>query len=162
MRRPLILFAMMLALAAVGETANAQAQQIKGRPQVTSGDTLSIGRDDVRLSGIDAPELDQYCENEFGRPYQCGIQAMDALRELVGRNDVVCVRESADADGRMIGTCYAGDMNLNTRMVRTGWAVALPEERPDYAPLEKMAKREKAGIWGLKFEHPAEWRKQNQ
>lgn len=151
-----------LAMGLIGLTSAADAQQIKGRPSVTSGDTLTIGRDDVRLSGIDAPEIDQYCENEFGRPYQCGIQAMDALRELVGRNDVVCVKESADAEGRMVGTCYSGDMNLNTRMVRTGWAVALPEERPDYAPLETMAKREKLGIWGLKFEHPAEWRKQNQ
>lgn len=151
-----------LAMGLVGSSSAVQAQQIKGRPHVTSGDTLSIGRDDVRLSGIDAPEVDQYCENEFGRPYQCGIQAMDALREMVGRNDVVCVKESADAEGRMVGTCYSGDMNLNTRMVRTGWALALPEERPDYAPLESMAKREKLGIWSLKFEHPAEWRKQNQ
>lgn len=139
-----------------------QAQQLKGRAQVTSGDTVYVGRKEVRLSGIDAPERDQYCENEFGRPFQCGIQAMDALRELVGRNDVVCVDEGAAEDGRIVGTCYAGDMNLNTRMVRTGWAVAVPEERPDYTPLENMAKREKAGIWGLKFEHPAIWRQQNQ
>ncbi|WPZ34372.1 thermonuclease family protein [Thalassobaculum sp. OXR-137] len=162
MRRRLMTTAAVLAIGLVATPFAVQAQQIKGRPSVTSGDTLSIGRDTVRLSGIDAPEVDQYCENEFGRPYQCGIQAMDALRELVGRNDVVCVKEGADEDGRMVGTCYSGDMNLNTRMVRTGWAVALPEERPDYAPLEKMAKSEKVGIWGLKFEHPAEWRKQNQ
>lgn len=151
-----------LAMGLVGMTSAAHAQQIKGRPTVSSGDTLFVGRNNVRLSGIDAPEMDQYCESEFGRPYQCGLQAMDALRELIGRNDVVCVREGADKEGRMIGTCYAGDMNLNTRMVRTGWAVALPEERPDYAPLETMAKREKLGIWSLKFEHPAEWREQNQ
>lgn len=154
--------AAVLAIGVMGTASAVQAQQIKGRASVTSGDTLTVGRHDVRLSGIDAPEVDQYCENEFGRPYQCGYQAMDALRELVGRNDVVCVKESSDDEGRMVGTCYSGDMNLNTRMVRTGWAVALPEERPDYAPLEKMAKREKAGIWSLKFEHPAEWRKLNQ
>jgi endonuclease YncB( thermonuclease family) len=162
MRKPLAIAGLVLAIGLADAASGVQAQQIKGRAKVTSGDTLSVGRDEVRLSGIDAPETDQYCENEFGRPYQCGIQAMDALRELVGRNDVVCVKEGADEDGRMIGTCYAGDLNLNTRMVRTGWAVALPEERPDYASLETMAKREKAGIWSLKFEHPAVWRKQNQ
>ncbi|WP_420562143.1 thermonuclease family protein [Thalassobaculum sp.] len=153
---------LVLAMGLVATSSVVEAQQIKGRPSVTSGDTLTVGREAVRLSGIDAPELDQYCENEFGRPYQCGIQAMDALRELIGRNDVVCVSEGSDEEGRMVATCYAGDMNLNTRMVRTGWAVALPDERPDYAPLEGMAKREKLGIWGLKFEHPAEWRQQNQ
>lgn len=162
MRGTLAAIGIVLVVVAAGGLATAQAQQIKGRPQVTSGDTLFIGREEVRLSGIDAPETDQYCENEFGRPFQCGIQAMDALRDMVGRNAVVCVGEGTDEDGRMIGTCYAGDMNLNTRMVRTGWAVALPEERPDYTPLEQMAKREKAGIWSLKFEHPSIWRQQNQ
>lgn len=153
---------LVLAVGVCGSFAAAQAQQIKGRSDVTSGDTMYVGRIEVRLSGIDAPEPDQYCENEFGRPYQCGLQAMDALRELVGRNDVVCVQEGTDEAGRATGTCYAGDMNLNTRMVRTGWALALPDERPDYVPLERMAKREKAGIWGLKFEHPSVWRQQNQ
>lgn len=161
MRETLAAIGFVLAVAAAGGAESAQAQQIKGRSQVTSGDTLFVGRQEVRLSGIDAPERDQYCENEFGRPFQCGFQAMDALREMVGRNDVVCLGEGTDESGRMIGTCYAGDINLNTRMVRTGWALALTEERPDYAPLEQMAKREKAGIWGLKFENPAVWREQN-
>lgn len=152
----------LMALALLGTAAGADAEQLKGRPRVTSGDSMIIARTEVRLSGIDAPEPDQYCENEFGRPYQCGLQALDALKAMVGRNDVVCVTESLDEDGRPAGTCYSGDMNLNTRMVRTGWAVARPKERPDYVPLEAMAKREKAGIWALKFEDPAVWRQQYQ
>jgi len=153
---------LVLAMGLIDAAQVASAQQIKGRPQVTSGDTLFVGRDEVRLSGIDAPEPDQYCENEFGRPFQCGMQAMDALRELVGRHDVTCVTEGTDESGRSVGTCYAGDLNLNTRMVRTGWALALTDERADYAPLERLAKREKIGIWALKFEHPSVWREQNQ
>jgi endonuclease YncB( thermonuclease family) len=141
----------------------ALAQQIKGRPTVTSGDTMVVARTQVRLSGIDAPELDQYCENEFGRPFQCGYQALDALRALVGRRNVVCVLAGSPEDsGHTAATCYAGDMNLNTRMVRTGWAVALPEERPDYVQLEGLAKRERAGIWQFKFQDPAVWREENQ
>ncbi|MCR9072414.1 MAG: thermonuclease family protein [Alphaproteobacteria bacterium] len=162
MRTTVAAMGLILAVGILGSADVVQAQQLKGRPQITSGDTLFIGRQEVRLSGIDAPETDQYCENEFGRPFQCGIQAMDALREMVGRISVICVAEGTEDSGRLIGTCYAGDVNLNTRMVRTGWALALPDERPDYAPLEQMAKREKAGIWGLKFEHPSLWRQQNQ
>jgi len=52
-------------------------------------------------------------------------------------------------------------MNLNSRMVRTGWAVARPSEQPDFASLERLARGERAGIWALKFQDPAEWRKQN-
>ncbi len=162
MKRILVLTGLVLILGMAEFQTPASAQELKGRPQVTSGDTLFVGRREVRLSGIDAPEPDQYCENEFGRPYQCGLQAMDALRELVGRNDVVCVQEGVGEGGRPVATCYAGDLNLNTRMVRTGWALAVEEERPDYAPLERLAKREKAGIWALKFEHPSAWRQQNQ
>lgn len=162
MRTTVAAMGLILAVGILGSADVVQAQQLKGRPQITSGDTLFIGRQEVRLSGIDAPETDQYCENEFGRPFQCGIQAMDALREMVGRISVICVAEGTEDSGRLIATCYAGDVNLNTRMVRTGWALALPDERPDYAPLEQMAKREKAGIWGLKFEHPSLWRQQNQ
>ena len=143
-------------------TEMAVADQVKGRARVTSGDTLIVTRTEFRLSGIDAPEIDQYCENEFGRPFQCGVEAMDALRELVGRFDVTCVSEGSAQDGLTPATCYAGDLNLNTRMVRTGWAVARSKERPDYAVLETMAKREKAGIWSLKFEDPADWRAANQ
>ncbi len=147
---------------AVSVAGPAVAQQVKGRANVTSGDTIVVDRKSIRLAGIDAPELDQYCENEFGRPFQCGMQALDALRTMVGRLAVTCVVDGQDDDGANRGTCYAGDLNLNTRMVRTGWAVARPAERPDYEYLEKIAKREKAGIWALKFEDPAAWRAANQ
>jgi endonuclease YncB( thermonuclease family) len=137
------------------------AAEIKGRPQVLSGDTLRVGRETVRLHGIDAPEEDQYCENEYGRPFECGIQALDALSELIGRSSITCVGDRRDEEGRLLAVCYAGDMNLNSRMVRTGWAVARPDEQPDFAPLERLARGERAGIWALKFMDPAEWRKQN-
>lgn len=149
-------------IAGFAATGFARADQVKGRASITSGDTLVVDRTEFRLSGIDAPETDQYCENEFGRPFQCGLQAMDALKELVGRLDVTCLSEGAGEGGLTPATCYAGDLNLNTRMVRTGWAVARTEERPDYEILQTMAKREKAGIWSLKFEDPADWRAANQ
>lgn len=134
---------------------------IKGRPRVMSGDTLRIGRDTVRLHGIDAPEQDQFCENEYGRPFECGIQALDALHELIDRRSVTCVGDQRDEEGHLLAVCYAGDMNLNSRMVRTGWAVARSKEQPDFVSLESLARNERAGIWALKFMDPAEWRRKN-
>ena len=137
------------------------AAEMKGRPRVLSGDTLMLGRETVRLHGIDAPEEGQYCENEYGRPFECGIQALDALQAMIGRSSVTCVGDKRNEEGHLLAVCYAGDTNLNSRMVRTGWAVARPQEQPDYAGLERLARGERAGIWALKFQDPAEWRKQN-
>lgn len=157
--RPTQLFLTVAAIAIVAGTA--LAEDLKGRPRVTSGDTLTIGRDAVRLYGIDAPEPDQYCENEFGRPYQCGMQALDALVDLIDRRTVTCVGDQRDENGNLLAICYAGDTNLNSRMVRTGWALAREAELPEYAPLQNLARGERLGIWGLKFQDPAEWRRQN-
>ncbi len=141
--------------------AQLAAAEVKGRAKVVSGDTLRLGREVVRLHGIDAPEQDQYCENEYGRPFECGIQALDALTEMIGRRSVTCVGDRRNEDGHLLAVCYAGDMNLNSRMVRTGWAVARADEQPDFAVMERLARGERAGIWALKFVDPAEWRKQN-
>lgn len=157
----LVLASILLAATTTAASANASAADVKGRPEVLSGDTLRIGRVTVRLHGIDAPEDGQYCENAYGRPFECGIQALDALDEMIGRRSVTCVGDKSNKEGQLLAVCYAGDMNLNSRMVRTGWAVARPAEEPDYAILEKLAKSEKAGIWAWKFQDPAEWRKQN-
>lgn len=160
--RPAHLYVAALALVLALPLATPPAwAELKGRARVLSGDTMRIGRDTVRLHGVDAPEQDQFCENEYGRTFECGIQALDALSELVGRRSVTCVGDQRDDEGMLIAVCYAGDMNLNSRMVRTGWAVARSKEQPDFVPLENLARNERAGIWGFKFMDPAEWRKKN-
>ncbi len=161
MRPARLLAALAVSAAAILFTGPTAVAETKGRPFVVSGDTLRIGRETVRLHGIDAPEEDQYCENEYGRPFECGIQALDALTELVAGRTVTCVGDRRNEEGQLLAVCYAGDTNLNSRMVRTGWAVARPDEQPDFASLETLARNERAGIWALKFEDPAEWRKQN-
>lgn len=155
------LFALILFLS-ITVITSAFAESLQGRPRVISGDMLKLDRVQVRLLGIDAPENDQYCENNYGQPFECGLQAQDALRGLIGRSPVTCLGNSRDEEGRLLAICYAGDMNLNSRMARQGWAVARPQETQDYVHMARLAKREKAGIWALKFADPAEWRAQNQ
>lgn len=83
------------------------------------------------------------------------------MSALIDRRSVTCVGDKRSEEGQILAVCYAGDMNLNSRMVRTGWAVARPAEQPDFASLESLARNERAGIWALKFLDPAEWRKKN-
>ena len=141
--------------------APAAVADLKWRPRVLSGDQLRICRETVRLYGIDAPEEQQYCENQYGSPFECGIQALDALSALIDRQSVTCVGDRRNPAGEILAVCYAGDMNLNSRMVRTGWAVARQEEQPDFASMESLARNERAGIWALKFVDPKVWREQN-
>lgn len=143
-------------------TSSAYAETVQGRARVISGDALVIGRDKVRLLGIDAPENDQYCENNYGQPFECGQQAQNALRKMIGRTSVACLGDTRSEEGYLLAVCYAGDLNLNSRMARTGWAVARPKETQDYVHMVRLAKREKAGIWAFNFMDPADWRALNQ
>jgi endonuclease YncB( thermonuclease family) len=49
-------------------TIAASAQEIDGRATVVDGDTIEIHGERIRLSGIDAPESKQHCEDASGRP----------------------------------------------------------------------------------------------
>ena len=59
--------------------------EARGRAAVIDGDTLDVSGTEVRLSGIDAPELDQRCStsgdvlNENSDTYPCGMEAAAAL-----------------------------------------------------------------------------------
>ena len=46
---------------------------------ITDGDSLKIGKEKIRLSGIDAPEMKQICYDENDSPYACGHVAKKKL-----------------------------------------------------------------------------------
>ena len=59
---------------------------------VTDGDTIRIGEERIRFSGIDAPELKQTClyqEIEFN----CGEYSKNLLIEKISNQDVNCIRD---------------------------------------------------------------------
>ena len=47
---------------------------------ITDGDSLKIGKEKIRLSGIDAPEMKQICYDETASPYACGHVAKKKIR----------------------------------------------------------------------------------
>jgi len=122
------------------------------RAQVVSvrdGDTITVLIDDrreqVRLIGIDAPELDQV-------PW--GVQARDALRGLVDGKTVrletdVTVR---DQYKRLLAYVYVGEMLVNLEMVRQGEAViyTVPPNVAyvdDYRKAQAEAREAGRGVW---------------
>lgn len=134
--------------------ATPPTETLQGPAWVVDGDSLMLGGVRIRLKGIDAPELDQICENN-GVAYQCGRQAREALAKLVGGGGVTCDSYGHDRYGRTLARCRIGATQLNRAMVETGWAVAYG----DYEAQEAQARKAGRGIWRGNFMQPQEWRR---
>ncbi|MBR1648630.1 MAG: thermonuclease family protein [Alphaproteobacteria bacterium] len=126
--------------------------------KVVDGDSLESGKRRIRLLGIDAPEYKQYCFDESHKRYWCGISAKQFLERLIKQKDVNCVENSLDRYKRSLSTCYIGDMNINEKMVKSGWAVAYRDETNNYKRAEEYAKKHRLGIWKGKFIRPELYR----
>ena len=131
---------------------------ITGRPRVVDGDSLEVAGHRVRLFGIDAPESMQDCRDARGRSYPCGVDARNALSDVIGRQSVSC-RPVGESYGRDVSMCTAGGRDLSEAMVRSGHALELRQySRGRYADAENEARNARRGLWAGDFEQPSQWR----
>jgi len=137
---------------------SAAAFDISGPPKIIDGDSIRIGREELRLQGIDAPEGQQNCTRQ-GLPWRCGQAAAEALETFIAGAAISCHWEERDHYDRALATCYVDDTNINAVLVERGMALAYPSHSGPYAPAEKRAMRSKAGIWAAEFETPSAWRR---
>ncbi|WP_162241413.1 MULTISPECIES: thermonuclease family protein [unclassified Rhizobium] len=126
---------------------------LSGVPRVVDGDTLALGRDRIRLAGIDAPELSQNCERD-GKTWACGQEARRHLIQLIGGLPIACKGGADDRYGRRLAACRTGGEEVNARMVNDGFAVAFG----DYAAEEAVARARRSGLWAGSFDQPRDWR----
>ncbi len=132
---------------------------IEGRGRVIDGDSLYVGRTEVRLVGIDAPESHQFCRNSKGKRYFCGRMATRKLQQLLRKGKVVCQSRGYDRYNRILAECWVfgkrnAITNLNEAMVMAGMAAAYTKYSDEYRALESLAKRRRAGIWKGRFHFP--------
>ena len=121
-------------------TSNAAtAIEISGTAKIIDGDTLSIGNQVIRLYGIDAPENAQDCQRNKGKHYNCGAEAVNALKELL-QNNAVCAGDEFDSYRRLIAICHSGSTELNRTLVRSGYALAYRKYSTHYIADETMRK----------------------
>ena len=133
--------------------ARISTDDLAGDALAVDGDSLVIGEKRLRLEGIDAPEMGQIC-TVAGRPVDCGRQARNHLRSLIGGNDVTCSGWQEDKYQRLLVRCSARAVDLNAAMVRDGWAVAYG----DFEGEEAEARAEGRGLWQGEFDQPRDWR----
>lgn len=127
-------------------------QHHTGKPYVIDGDSVRLGGVEMRLMGIDAPELAQTCQRP--QVWACGRAARDHLSALLGSGPVQCSGNDTDQFDRLLVRCTVNDRNINAAMVRDGYAVSFGS----YAPEEAQARAERRGLWATDFERPAQWR----
>ncbi|MCA0316583.1 MAG: thermonuclease family protein [Proteobacteria bacterium] len=127
--------------------------QITGHARIIDGDSLMVAGTEVRLWGIDAPELFQRCMRD-GREVQCGREAARALIAMVAGQQVTCDRRDMDRFGRTVATCRVEAVDLAQAMVSAGHAVSFG----GYYSEEAQARAGRRGLWAGEFMRPREWR----
>ncbi len=128
--------------------------------RVIDGDSLVVSGEDIRLLGVDAPELHQTCRDARGQDWACGQEARTKMRALIGRAEVRCASQSHDRFGRALARCSTATIaDLGEAMVREGYAVN--DFDGGYAAAEAQARAARRGLWQGDFERPQDWRRRH-
>ena len=91
---------------------------LTGSAYITDGDTIKINKTQIRLFGVDAPELNH--------PY--GKKAKWALHKLCKGHIVRAEITDEDDHGRTVAHCYLPDgRDLSAEMVKQGLAIDWPK-----------------------------------
>lgn len=128
-------------------------EDYSGKVYVIDGDTVILDQEKIRLEGIDAPEIGQICTRD-GVDYQCGELSKAHLRKLIAGGEFHCLAWQRDKYDRLLGECFAGNENINQKMVADGWALSFG----GYFREEKQARQRNNGMWKGKFQRPVDWR----
>lgn len=93
------------------------SRELRGRAFVIDGDTIVIRGTKIRLSGIDAPELD--------RPW--GQRAKWAMVAICKGQEVRARLTGERSFDRLVGTCYLPDgRDIGAELIKQGLAVDFP------------------------------------
>lgn len=108
---------------------------VSGAVYVTDGDTIKIKNTQIRMFGIDAPELNH--------PY--GQKAKWALHKLCKGQRVRAEIKEVDAHGRTVAQCFLPDgRDLSAEMVKRGLAIDWSKfSGGKYRPLEPRDARKR-------------------
>jgi len=156
-------------------TAFSQSTTVDGFvSRVWDGNNLTVETRDrkklnVRLYGIDAPELDKVNRKtkriiKPGQPF--GIEAKSYLSSLVFGRDVRLQLLVSDDNRKLVTIVWIGEKNINLEMIKAGMAEAYWEYLPDqvyreqFRDAEREARKNRIGVWsqGVLYERPSEYR----
>lgn len=133
----------------------AASGRIEGKAAAVAGDQIQVGRDLVRLFGIEAPASGQACS---GLNKSCAAQAKAALQKLIGGKRVACEISGRQSETVASATCQVNGADLAGQLVRGGHVFATTGLFATYASAEREARIARAGLWRSDPVRPAEHR----
>ena len=126
--------------------------------KIVDGDTIVLNGEKIRFSGIDTPELRQTCMNGDQKVF-CGKLAKMLLVKKIGNKTPECIREGKDVYKRTLAECFINGESLSAFLVRSGYAFAYLKYSDKFIKDEEFAKKNKLGMWSMKFQYPWDFRK---
>ena len=135
-------------------------KEIFGRVErIVDGDTFRLEGivNNVRLWGVDSPELRQNCVAD-GEIWRCGKEARARLRSIAGGDEVSCDVKGRSYD-RIVGRCFVGKEDIGEVLVGEGLAVEDARySKGFYGVRQAEARRGRMGMWRGWFTKPRRWR----
>ena len=112
------------------------------------GDTIRVSRRTIRLSGLDAPELDQVAKHEDGYWYKQGLRVKSELIRVIGGKHVQVQVEGTDKYGRVVGTVLYEDNDvLANGSCARGIAIAAYGEQYKTRPQREAQSGAATNMW---------------
>lgn len=133
--------------------------RLVGKASVVDGDTIEIQGTRIRLNGIDAPEVNQPCQ-EGSSIVRCGVRAARFLDERLRTSTVRCDFVEWDKYGRFVGNCQTNEgVDVAAMLVSNGHALDWPHYSGGRYRAEQLAAKALGkGIWAGSFEEPWAYR----
>lgn len=128
---------------------------------IYDGDTFRIADGEkiynIRVWGIDAPELKQACQQD-SKTIACGKMAKDALEKILHQGSITCTYQGVHRD-RIISTCTVNGNDVSASLIRQGLALEdKGHTKGRYNSDEAYARNNKLGLWNMTFDQPSHWR----
>lgn len=125
-----------------------------GIATVYDADTIRIDGQRVRLWGIDAPEIDQACENR-----SVGVMAAYALVRIADGRMTTCEVKMRPSHNRPVAMCTQNGVDLGGAIVDAGWGWDSEQfSHGQYAERETRARSRSFGLWTTQCEAPWAYR----
>lgn len=130
------------------------------------GDTLSMsnGRN-LRLYGVDAPELKQQGWNRQGQPVPIGQQSLANLNDILDRARADAGVPLSTSYGRPVAPVSVDGRDLGQKLARQGDALAAPrylandpQRRFEYLQAERLARQNGLGVHDTYHQSPEDFR----
>ena len=115
-----ILLTFVLLAGSAANAVHADFTPATGTVSIVDGDTISVGREKIRLLAIDTPEtFRSRCDNEL----VLGLKAKERLRQLLDSGSVSIERDGHDRYRRTLANVKAGAIDVGATLLAEGYAL---------------------------------------